>query len=394
MTMTDKPAYTVRFRPQIDLDFDKNFTLIQLAPSFDDSLESEVWVTALNADVEVTDRNHEHVTVANKAYERADLAVAGVVLPVVQAAVARAARLLGVAHTLRETVFAPSSTYGSFPHPDEAAAAAGAALTSQLSTASDRGMVLALVEMFTECMDSEMADALSIVKRHAPGSWAAVGEVVVNYGKRASYDEMVAAAADEPRWHHEFVLADDMVNAGRLFQHRNMQVWLRDLLDYSFAGQTGEVTAFHDPGDHCWRITIDGTDRVLRFVCGLLNQHAEQSPGDTTPPAEAERLEATLAGPPIGAIPACPGCGAMSWKVDADITTRTAIRVGDFEKVYVDRCCGEASLGEVGHVSCMPCGWEPGAEHADLVVKVNDLAAAYITKPDGTWAVINDYREL
>lgn len=68
-------------------------------------------------------------------------------------------------------------------------------------------------------------------------------------------------------------------------------------------GMDGEKLHFTEVGAH-WHVTLVATERALRFLCVLFDLHAEQSPSDSTDPAEATRMERTireaqiLAGPP------------------------------------------------------------------------------------------------
>lgn len=100
----------------------------------------------------------------------------------------------------------------------------------------------------------------------------------------------------------------------RLFDHRPPDHWLVDLWGSTadlFPGGGGrealgvgeadkkqidwvvdDGVTVHVAG---WELECHGTERALRWVCAALNQHAEQSPHDGTPPGEADRLEATLA---------------------------------------------------------------------------------------------------
>jgi hypothetical protein len=88
-----------------------------------------------------------------------------------------------------------------------------------------------------------------------------------------------------------------------LWQYRSPGDWLQDLWQAS-TGPEGETELCVNWAQDTevagvgavWSIHCTGSERALRWVCVALNQHAEQSPGDLTPPEQAERLELVLAG--------------------------------------------------------------------------------------------------
>jgi hypothetical protein len=205
------------------------------------------------------------------------------------------------------------------------------------------------------------------------------------------------AATAPTMWTHEFHVPLESIPR---FVYRPTQEWLRDVLDSAgFAGQYTEATVFEgsvgDGHHRAWIVTVAGTEAVLRFCCVLFNQHAEQSPDDTTPVGEAARLEETLAKPPI---PPCPNCGARNWSADCDIRNRAKVSFGGlFERVYVDRVGPEGStIAGESCVTCDTCGYTVETTDADLYEPLMEAAGAVVAAfpDDRRWTVIYDYREV
>lgn len=88
-------------------------------------------------------------------------------------------------------------------------------------------------------------------------------------------------------------------------QHHGPIDWMHDLVGNSgidpgltgwFVGLTlvGVVDGRPQPAQY-YEVSVQGTEQLLLFLCVAFDQHAEQSPSDPTPPAEAERLERAIA---------------------------------------------------------------------------------------------------
>lgn len=153
-----------------------------------------------------------------------------------------------------------------------------------------------------------------------------------------------------PMWAHTFNVAQA---APQMFQHRNPQDWLRDVADVAgFSGQYVELTAWpHDSRDPHYALEVHctGTQAVLRFLCVLFNQHAEQSPGDATPVGEADRLEATLAQP--GGIP-CPDCGLIDgWEAYIELHAYGVV-YSDHSAAIDTTSVQVQSVGSIRHREC------------------------------------------
>lgn len=106
--------------------------------------------------------------------------------------------------------------------------------------------------------------------------------------ERDECEYATASPEEAERYLHRFLVWRSPVGQD-MFAFRTPGEWLGDLLP--MLELDAEVT---DEDDRADTVEVLGSERALRTVCTLLNQHAEQSPGDLTPSMEAERLEQTL----------------------------------------------------------------------------------------------------
>lgn len=79
-----------------------------------------------------------------------------------------------MAHTRRH----PTMTCADFGCDEPNREAVAAAQEATLSSASHRPTVVELVTILTTCQDSDLADALGILREHAPDSWEAMAAVM------------------------------------------------------------------------------------------------------------------------------------------------------------------------------------------------------------------------
>lgn len=101
---------------------------------------------------------------------------------------------------------------------------------------------------------------------------------------------MFSSSTGEPVFPHVFRVAHQ-----EMFTWRGPGRWLADVIDV--AGIRDAVVIEENLGpDMAWDVLVVGTAHALSVVCALFNQHAEQGPDDPTPPAQAERLDALVAG--------------------------------------------------------------------------------------------------
>lgn len=98
-----------------------------------------------------------------------------------------------------------------------------------------------------------------------------------------------------------------------------------------------------------------------------------------------------------GGAPCCPSCGAVSWKVGADVTNRAAIIVspGYPSPVLVDRVepADSTKIVVIGAIQCMSCGLELAAGSA-AYREVAAQAGVVLADRGAAWAVMTDYRQL
>lgn len=101
---------------------------------------------------------------------------------------------------------------------------------------------------------------------------------------------MFSSSTGEPVFPHVFRVAHQ-----EMFTWRGPGRWLADVIDA--AGIRDAVVIDENLSPYvAWDVLVVGSTQALSVVCALFNQHAEQGPDDPTPPAQAERLDALVAG--------------------------------------------------------------------------------------------------
>lgn len=183
-----------------------------------------------------------------------------------------------------------------------------------------------------------------------------------------------------------------------LFQYRNPHDWLVDLCGAAGLAIEGpEISHFSSrkPGNE-FLFDVTGSEQALRFICVALNQHAEQSPSDPTPPTEADRLEETLREPATTKVAACSNCGSTNrWKIDTDVTFRAAILLADGKaRRLIDLVGSEPLIGssDIGQIDCTACGCE--VLRTDDAWNVLAMAANDAVDDGDRWELMTDYRQL